>query len=640
MSGICGIVLRDRSRTLDPVCLSAMMGALDGCGERRGATVRLGRTSFGAHLFPGRLAGVTEMALRGHRLAMAFHGSLYGPGFAVAGEKGNSLMGLLRAYTAEGVGVLKRLRGEFVVAIWDGAEETLHLATDRFRIHPLFFYQDADKLVFASRIRGISSCPLGVDLTIDAAAVVDIVASSFIPTPKTIFREIRKLPPGHLLSYRAGDIEITPYWDITFLRRAAASPTTLARRLDECLTDAVAVRLKADLTSDRVGTFLSGGVDSTTVTGIMTRLTGQPVKTFSIGFAEERFNEISYARIAADAFGARHHEYFVGADDAVDTIDVLLESFDEPFANASAIPTYLCARFARAHGVDVLYAGDGGDELFAGNERYATQRLFEYFYRIPLVVREPLVRPLVHGLARHIPWEPLLKAQKYIRRASIPVPERYSSYGFLRVVRATDFFDADLLAQAGEDYDPYAPISRYYLEAPARNDLDRQLYIDLKLAISDNDLFKVTRMSDATGITARFPFLDHRVAEFAATIPAEIKMRGRRLRSFFKSAYRDFLPAAIRAKRKHGFGLPISGWLRTDKRLNEMMHELVLGPRSTQRGYFSKKALEQLIEDHRTDNTSFYGTILWNLMILELWHRRYCDAAATKILTPAYGVPN
>jgi len=641
VSGICGIVLRDPTRTLAPACLSPMMSALDVSGQRRGTTVGLGRASLGAQIFARRLAGVAEMTVSGHRFALSLHGSLYNrPDLSAAGKNANPLMELLRAYTAEGVAILQRMHGEFALAIWDGSEETLHLATDRFRIHPIFFYQDADKFVFASRIRGISTCPLGVRLSVNPEAIIDVVASSVIPTPKTIYREVSKLPPGHRLSYRKGDVEITPYWDINFLQPDESSQTRLAHELDERLTDAVAVRLDGDVASDRVGTFLSGGVDSSTITGIMTRLTGQPVKTFSIGFGEERFNEINYARIAAQAFGARHHEYFVSAEDTAKAIDLLPEWFDEPFANASAIPTYFCAQLARAHGVDVLYAGDGGDELFAGNERYASQRLFEYYYRIPAPLREPVLKPLIHGLAQHIAWGPLVKADKYIRRASIPAPERYSSYGFLKVVPPADFFDPDLLAHTGGDYDPYAPISRYYTQAPARNDLDRQLYIDLKLAISDNDLFKVTRTTEASGITARFPFLDQRLAEFAATIPAQIKMRGRRLRTFFKKAYRDLLPPVIRAKAKHGFGLPISGWLRTDKRLNEMMHDLVLSPRSTQRGYFSKKALEQLIQDHRTDNTSFYGAILWNLMILELWHRRHRDSTETKILASARGAHN
>jgi asparagine synthase (glutamine-hydrolysing) len=389
------------------------------------------------------------------------------------------------------------------------------------------------------------------------------------------------------------------------------------------MIDAISVRLEQENSIARIGTFLSGGVDSSTVTGVLTQLAKRSMKSFSIGFQEQRFNEINYARIAARAFGAEHYEYFVSPQDTYDVIPVLLEAFDEPFANASAIPTYYCAKIAREHGVDVLYAGDGGDELFAGNERYATQRLLEYYHMVPKCFIELFVKPLVFTLADRRGWELCVKGKKYVQRASVPYPERLSSYEFFKCVPLAEFFADDLLEVIGRHYNPYAPVHAYYGQAPAQSDLDRQLYIDLKLAISDNDLFKVTRMTEAVGITVRFPFLDQRLAEFAATVPAHIKMRGRELRSFFKKAYADLLPTEIRTKQKHGFGLPIPVWLRTDKQLNEMMYDLVLSPQSLQRGYFRKKALEKLIECHKTDKTSFYGTTLWNLMTLELWHRIY-----------------
>jgi asparagine synthase (glutamine-hydrolysing) len=243
---------------------------------------------------------------------------------------------------------------------------------------------------------------------------------------------------------------------------------------------------------------------------------------------------------------------------------------------------------------------------------------------IPAWLRKPIVEPLVFSLADRLKRGILVMAKKYIQRANIPYPDRLSSYGFLKVVPMAEMFEGSLLEVIGREYDPSAPVSFYYFQAPARSELDRQLYIDLKLAISDNDLFKVTRMTEAAGVTVRFPFLDHRLAEFAVRVPAHIKMPGRKLRAFFKETYSDLLPTATRAKKKHGFGLPIPVWLRTDRQLNEMMTDLVLGPRSLQRGYFRKRTLEELVERHKTDETSFYGTALWNLMILELWHRTYC----------------
>jgi asparagine synthase (glutamine-hydrolysing) len=358
----------------------------------------------------------------------------------------------------------------------------------------------------------------------------------------------------------------------------------------------------------------------------LTQLAKRPIKSFSIGFDERPFNEINYARIAAKAFGAEHYEYFVTPQDACDVIPILVESFDEPFGNASAIPTYFCAKTAAEHGVDILYAGDGGDELFAGNERYATQRLFDYYGGIPLWLRNLVVKPTAFALADALKWNFFVKGKKYIERASIPYPERLFSYGFFRIVPLAEFLEYDFLEAIGKNYDPYRTITSYYFQAPAGSELDRQLYIDLKLAIMDNDLFKVTRMSEEAGVAVRFPFLDQRVAEFAATIPANVKMRGRKLRSFFKKAYSDLLPREILNKKKHGFGLPIPLWLRTNGHLNEMMQDMVLSSRAQQRGYFRKKALAGLVKSHKVDETSFYGTVLWNLMVLELWHRRYCDS--------------
>jgi asparagine synthase (glutamine-hydrolysing) len=627
MSGICGIVFHHRDDRLCRDHLLSMLQALDVTRQGKGFTANLGSVGIGAQQFSARLAGVAELTLRRQPVALAFHGSLYNLRELCASSEQASdpVMGLLRLYLGEGMAFLQRLRGEFSLALWDGLEETLYLATDRFRVHPLLYYQDAEKLVFASRMTGILACPLPMKRTIDLAAIVDALASSFIATPKTVFQEVRKLPPGHTLTYHKGQIRLAPYWDISFLSQDGSAAAELVSKLKASFTDALAARFDMDGASDGIGTFLSGGVDSSTVTGVLTHLAKRPIKSFSIGFDEERFNEINYARIAAQAYATEHHEYFVTADDVYAAIRVLLEAFDEPFANASAIPTYFCAKIAREHGVEILYAGDGGDELFAGNERYATQRLFEYYDKIPRWLRELLVEPAIFALAETLGWKLLVKGKKYVERASIPYPERLSSYGLFTIVPMGEMLEPGMLEKIGGDYEPYAPIAWYYSQAPARTQLDRQLYIDLKLALADNDLLKVTRMTEAAGVLVRFPFLDHRLAEFAATLPAALKMRGRRLRSFFKKAYADLLPREIRTKKKHGFGLPIAVWLRKDRRLNEMLHDLVLSPRSIQRGYFRKKTLEQLVEHHRTDQTSFYGTVLWNLMVLELWHRQHWD---------------
>ncbi len=627
MSGICGVLAKSKDAELAPASLEAMCRRLSvgpgNEGAARTTTLAVGPVLFGSSLFGRQVGGVARATSDGAPVAIVLYGSLYEPAPSAdhGGVRADLPEGMLGRYLREGISFIERLDGELSLALWDGRIEELYVATDRFRIQPLFYSDRPDQLVFASRIGALLASPIPVPATIRADAIVDTVASSAIPTPKTVFREVVKLPPGHLLTHRQGKTSLAPYWRISFLHPSTAREPELASSLRSRFSEAIARRLRVDGEPDHLGTFLSGGIDSSTVTGILMQAAGRPVKSFSIGFGEPRFNEISYARIAARALGAEHFEYFVVPKDVPAMLPTLLASFDEPFGNASAVPTYLCARLARDHGVDVLYAGDGGDELFGGNERYATQQLFEYFNRIPAWVGRGMIRPVVDALADRFRWDLFVKGKKYIARAMLSPGKRLTSYDFFNVVPMEGFLTADFLAEVGRGYDPGATLERLHDEAPARTELDRQLYLDLHLAISDNDLFKVTRMSEAAGVTVRFPFLDYHLAEFAMTVPASMKMRGRELRTFFKRAYADLLPHEVRAKSKHGFGLPIAHWLQTDKVLMEMMDDLVLGHRALSRGYFRREALEALIRQHRSDPTSFFGTTVWNLMILELWHR-------------------
>lgn len=627
MGGICGIVSANQNIVDGAASLTPMLRALGFGSSGESLSVVAGRAAIGARKIGNHLATVAETVVGGHHYSIAYFGSIYNLSNLVAESGSDSKvgMGLLRLYLDEDLAFLERLRGEFVLAAWNGREERLSLATDRFRVHPLLYAHDREKLVFASRMKSISACPSPVRMTVNPRAILDVMAVSAIPTPRTIFQEVRKLPPGHVLHYSKDEVHLSAYWDINFLKPDQASEQELTAQLKRHFSDSIGTRLQTEVGPSRIGTFLSGGIDSSTVTGVLKTLSKSEVHSFSIGFGEQRFDEMNFARIAARHFGVVHHEYTVTAQDTRDALPIVLESFDEPFANASAVPTYVCAKFAKDHGVDVLYAGDGGDELFGGNERYSEQRVFEYYDRIPSWLRG-MVRPTVQGLAAATGLPLFEKGAKYIRRASVPLPQRLMTYGFFNVVPMQDLFTPAFLDSLGDARSPYESIERYYGQALAQNPLDRHLYLDLKFAISDNDLFKVTRMTEAAGVTVRFPFLDHRLAEFAATVPARLKMRGRELRTFFKAAYSDVLPLAIRTKTKHGFGLPIPVWLRTDPYLNELMRELVLSARSLQRGYFRKSMLEELVRRHQTDQTSFYGTVLWNVMILELWHRTHWDA--------------
>ncbi|HYR51614.1 MAG TPA: asparagine synthase-related protein [Candidatus Dormibacteraeota bacterium] len=625
MSGICGVWLRDFGRSLslgdvEPMCRG--LGPL-GTPECRILGSSLG---LGVHHVHGFQAGILEERLGDRELAIAFHGNLYeGPARRTEDPSGAWLRSLLERYLRSGITFVKALRGEFTIAIWDSRDHRLFLATDRFRVHPLLYGGDPRGFVFASRMRAIDQAPVPFRRTLNEHAVMDVVASSFIPTPDTIYREFRKLPPGHVLICASGSVTTEPYWDIDFREPSPASETLLAREVRDAFRDAVRVRYEADGGDERIGAFLSGGIDSSAVCGTLTQVAGRPIRTFSIGFGEERFNEMSYARIAARRFGAEHHEYFVSPADTAQALPIVVEEFDEPFGNSSAVPTYFCAKLARDHGVDFLYAGDGGDELFAGNERYAFNRVFDYFSRIPAWLRRPLLTPAVNAVARAVPIPLFVRARKYVEKASLPAVARMAAYDFLSIVPLVQVAETDFLRTLN-GYDPARAMEYHYGRALGNTDLDRHLYLDLKVAIADNDLYKVSRMTERAGIAVRYPFLDATLAQAAARVPAKLKMKGRKLRVFFKRAYRELLPPEVIAKTKHGFGLPIAIWLRTDPGLNGMMRDLVLGERSVARGYFQKRTLERLIAEHEKDTTSFYGTALWNLMVLELWLRRRCDA--------------
>lgn len=599
-------------------------------GKPARATVSLNRVMLGAAAAKEGSVGSARLLRGPGLLGAVVCGTFYGTGSSsdtAAGSKAAAMV--LERYAAAGIEFLRELRGEFCLAIWDEGTDSLHLATDPFRTHPLFYSVSAERLVFASRMRSLHAAPVPRATAIHPWSVVDVIASSYVPTPRTMFRDVWKLPPAHRLTYRAGRGDVKPYWDLDFRHPSTEPFVVLAGRLRDVLSDSVADRLRADdAGSRRVGTFLSGGVDSSTVTRLVGDLTGNSVPCFTIGFAEPRYNEVNYARIAARAFAADHHERVVTPGDVTAILPILRDAFDEPFANASAIPTYFCAKLARERGVDVLYAGDGGDELFAGNERYVSRRIFDRYKSIPGWVRRSVLEPLIVGTARRVRLPLFERAKRFIARANASHFERITAHNLLRLHSVSDLFREDFVESLGADFVPYDAERRHCDHAQAGSDLDRELYLDLKMVISDNDVIKVTRMCEAAGVEVRFPFLDRAVAEFAATVPAALKLRGGNLRWFFKEAYADLLPGEVRTKKKHGFGLPIPIWLRTEPALREMVHDLVLSPGSLAATYLLPSALRDLVARHERDASSFYGTILWNVLTLELFLRS--DGAPTR----------
>ncbi len=530
---------------------------------------------------------------------------------------------LAALYERFGSGFVEKLRGGFSLVLWDRRERTLLAAVDGVGVKRLVYFDDGKVLLIASRIDALTRYP-GINREINPRAIANVLNFSANLAPETIFSRVHRLAPGTLLRFADGQTRVETYWDMRYDPDRRPSEKQLCRELEAVVERSVAANLQ-DPSSTGIGAFLSGGTDSSTVVGMMARTGPRPVKAFSIGFEEQSFNELEFAEIAAKKFGAEHHTYLVGPADCFDALPRMIASFDEPFGNSSAIPTYFCARLAAQHGVGVLLAGDGGDEMFGGNEWYATDKIFGAYQNVPSVLRKGLIEPVLAGL----PFRNGLvgKARSYVRRSNLPGLERVMSYHFLCAHPLGEIFEGDFLESLGSFSVLDVPAG-HYAKAPARDHLNRMLYSDLKTVIGDSDLPKVTTMSELAGVQVRFPFLDRAVAELAGRIPANLKVKGFQKRYLFKRAFETLLPVEIREKKKHGFGIPVSTWLRSDRRMRELAHDALLSAKAFGRGYFRRDFIEDLFRKHEADDTSYYGDTLWTFLALELWHRQFVDEPA------------
>ena len=342
-----------------------------------------------------------------------------------------------------------------------------------------------------------------------------------------------------------------------YTEEAHGSERQLAQELFSRLEESVRVT-SADVNPEQTGCFLSGGTDSSSIAGFFTRIQQRPARAFSIGFAEKRFDELGYAQLAARHFGLTHFERILSPQETYDLIPKIVDLFDEPFANASAIPTYACLEFAKTHGVAVMLAGDGGDELFGGNERYRVHQVYDLYQRVPKALRK-LMEPAL--FATPSGWSFTRKAKAYVQRSNIPNPERYCRWRLLRVFPSADVLGDTMPHVNG---DTLAAVRAYHCAAQAHSELNRLLYIDINMTLGDEDIPKVVRTAEQNGINVRFPYLHHSLAEFSGRLPVHLKVKGLEKRYLFKRATRGFLPDEILQKKKHGFGLPIGIWLKTD----------------------------------------------------------------------------
>jgi asparagine synthase (glutamine-hydrolysing) len=531
---------------------------------------------------------------------------------------------VIALYERSGAEFVRELQGAFAIAVWDPRARQLLLAVDRFGVGRLYYAVTRHGMAFASRVDALCKAP-DVDPAIRPSAVFQYLNFGYVPSPDSIYRGIRRVPPGHVLLARDGtEPRLERYWDLRYTERPVSAEDAALQVFAH--TEAAVARVLGGSPKE-TGAFLSGGTDSSTIVGLMSRLTGERVNAFSIGFNEPRYDELSYAELAARHFRAAHYTHVIEAREALELLPSLVEAYDEPFGNDSAIGTAICARLAASCGVNRLVAGDGGDEIFGGNERYRTDAVFQRYFRLPRPVRRWIVEPALSALPDG-GSSVLGRGQRYVRRAKIPNPGRFYSYEFHLLQNADEFLAPEFVAAAG----PSAPLDvldRHWARSEATSELNRLLYLDMKLTIGDNDLYKVTRTAELAGVRVSFPMLDTTLVEFMATLPSRYKVRGLEKRYLFKRAFADLLPAATLAKRKHGFGVPAGRWLRDDPSFAGLAHDALLGPSARTAQYFRPGAVARLFRLHAEDVTTFYGSLLWTVLMLELWHRRHAGAGVT-----------
>jgi asparagine synthase (glutamine-hydrolysing) len=528
---------------------------------------------------------------------------------------------LLAAFRDRGRLVLSALKGRFALALILGQEGNALLAVDRVSKYPLSFARISGGVVFGSDPAVINLHP-HVSRDIDAQQIFNYVYFHMVPGPASIYRHQSRISPGGYALIRGESVVTGLYWEPTYTRE---SESLSVSDLKDEFRDILRTSVRRELNADPVGSFLSGGTDSSTVAGVIGELTGTPARTYSIGFDAEGYDETYYARLAVQHFHTAHKEYRVTPQDVASVIPRLAEIHAEPFGNSSAVPTYYCARLASTDGVIKMLAGDGGDELFGGNSRYATQYLFSLYSDIPAVLRKRFIEPILFAVPGGDRVLPVRKLQSYVRQASLPMPARLETYNLLERLGPANVFRPDFLAavRCGQ---PLALLTETYAAARAQTSLNRMLALDLKFTLADNDLPKVNRSADLAGLEVGYPLLSDELIDFAARLPVRLKLRGTRLRYFFKEALRDFLPPEIISKKKHGFGLPLGPWLNDNTVLRAVAVDALNNVK--RRGIVRSEFVDKLLSEYLPSHPGFYGTMVWLLIMLEFWYQHHVDTSS------------
>jgi len=570
------------------------------------------------HSAQGR--GSVQRARRGQAGALVF-GRLLLRGASSEARLAQAAEALLSRWLGEGDRVLESISGEYLVVLWDSATGRALLAVDRFSTYPLFWVEHAGTLGFSARPEQAATLA-GLPLAIDWQAVFAYTYFHMIPAPLSIYAGVRRLDLGEALHIEGGRVEVHRYWTPVFEEQHSFDFGVERAAFLGALREGVA-ECTAGLSRDEVGCFLSGGTDSSTIAGLVTQQYKAPARTFSIGFDVSGYDESMYSRLAAKHFGTEHTEYFVTPDDVYAGVEAVATQYEQPFGNSSALPTFLCARLAHDAGITRMLGGDGGDELYGGNERYAKQAVFAAYQSVPAALRNGFLEPLMFGPLKNVSAKLVAKGRSYIEQANEPLPDRMQSrYNLLNQLGADEVFTPALLDRVRRDQ-PLALEREVWGRARATqlpmSQINQLLAWDFKFTLADSDLPKVTRMCQAAGVEVSFPMITQALVEHSLRLRPGEKLKGRKLRYFFKESLRGFLPDEIIAKQKHGFGLPFGDWLLQHDKLRTVADDALrsLAARGVIRPEFLKGLLAQLESGH----AGYYGTMVWVLMILELWLR-------------------
>jgi len=523
---------------------------------------------------------------------------------------------IVHAYEEYGRACVEHFRGMFAFAIWDRPEQKLFLARDRVGKKPLYYYMGSDRFVFGSEIKALLADP-DIPSDPDPTAIDHFLALQYIPAPLTAFQGIRKLPAAHWLELRNGHLQIGRYWKLRYTPKRLVSVPEALEELKVKMAEAVRLRMISDVP---IGAFLSGGVDSSAVVIAMAQEAQSPVRTFCAGFEDSAFDEREFAQLVAQRYATQHTELLVKAP-VTDILPRLIWHYDEPFGDSSAVPSFAIAQLTRQH-VTVVLNGDGGDEIFAGYDRYVTDRLVRKVDFLPLSIRQKMDE-VVHMFPDS--WQqagPFRKLARWVHVFAQSPGRRYARWG-------AHFQTEDRMRLYTQDFqhtvsqsDPEGLFERIFEDSDTEDCTDEALAADVNLYLTDDLLVKMDRATMAHGLETRSPFLDHVLMEFVATLPSHMKLSGGTKKFLLKESIRGQVPDHLLDRPKMGFCVPLGSWFRTE--LREMTHDVLLSSRAKQRGYFQGDVVEGLLHKHCTGGDD-HSAQLWDLLVLELWHRTFID---------------